>query len=126
VATDVNRCRCRDGKGGQARTCLARATVVQAERTGWDGLPGGWGHNCLVSKVRRIQLALLAVLAMVAAGSIGCPFSITADGHEPDGTPRLAERPLAGAFLARRPADIPYCNTARSPWPSGTSLGTGA
>ena len=31
----------------------------------------GRGHNCLVSNVRRIQLALLAVLAVVTTGSIG-------------------------------------------------------
>jgi hypothetical protein len=31
----------------------------------------GSGHNCLVSHVRRIQLALLAVLGVVVAGSIG-------------------------------------------------------
>jgi Ion channel. len=29
------------------------------------------GHNCLVNHVRRIQLALLAVLGVVVAGSIG-------------------------------------------------------
>jgi voltage-gated potassium channel len=33
--------------------------------------PSGRGHNCLVSNVRRTQLALLAVLAVVTAGSIG-------------------------------------------------------
>ena len=31
----------------------------------------GSGHNCLVNHVRRIQLALLAVLGVVVAGSIG-------------------------------------------------------
>ena len=31
----------------------------------------GPGHNCLVNHVRRIQLALLAVLGVVVAGSIG-------------------------------------------------------
>ncbi len=31
----------------------------------------GRGHNCLVGNVRRIQLALLAVVAVVTAGSVG-------------------------------------------------------
>ena len=31
----------------------------------------GRGHNCLVSNMRRIRLALLAVVAVVTAGSIG-------------------------------------------------------
>jgi hypothetical protein len=33
--------------------------------------PAGCGHNCLVSNVRRFGVALLAVLGVVVAGSIG-------------------------------------------------------
>src|SRR6266567_280694 len=38
---------------------------------GWTAFAAGSGHNCLVGNVRRIQLALLAVLGVVVAGSIG-------------------------------------------------------
>jgi voltage-gated potassium channel len=44
---------------------------ADAIRAGCASSPGGVSHNCRVSTVRRITLALLAVVAVMVAGSIG-------------------------------------------------------